>query len=143
MVTKSVGVYPATKALKYKRQEGMYTTLLMSTGLTFGTISALFGLSHNVINQNQYSYIVATVIASAVIPTLIANAFFLPRYLLPKPHAKTLRHRCRTRDFRTRPARGSRGGLHDLPVGRITKGALHAQKDPGGLRRVRIGGSGV
>jgi Kef-type K+ transport system membrane component KefB len=61
----------------------MYTTLLMSTGLTFGTISALFGLSHGIINQAQYSSLVATVIASAVIPTVIANAFYLPRHLLP------------------------------------------------------------
>jgi hypothetical protein len=60
----------------------MYTTLLMSTGLTFGTISSLFGLSHNVIDQAQYSALVATVIGSAVVPTLIANAFFLPRHLL-------------------------------------------------------------
>ena len=63
----------------------LYTTMLMSTGLTFGTISALFGLSHGVISQAQYSAIVAAVVASAVVPTLIANAFFLPRYLLPKP----------------------------------------------------------
>jgi len=61
----------------------MYTTLLMSTGLTFGTISSLFGLSHGIINQSQYSVLVATVIASAVIPTVIANAFYLPRHLLP------------------------------------------------------------
>jgi hypothetical protein len=54
----------------------------MSTGLTFGTISALFGLSHHLIDQAQYSALVATVIGSAVIPTLIANAFFLPRHLL-------------------------------------------------------------
>ncbi|CAN7752401.1 MULTISPECIES: hypothetical protein [unclassified Variovorax] len=54
----------------------------MSTGLTFGTISALFGLSHQVIDQAQYSYLVAAVIGSAVVPTLIANAFFLPRHLL-------------------------------------------------------------
>ena len=54
----------------------------MSTGLTFGTISALFGLSHRVIDQAQYSALVAAVIGSAVIPTLIANAFFLPRHLL-------------------------------------------------------------
>jgi len=60
----------------------MYTTLLMSTGLTFGTISALFGLSHQIIDQVQYSALVAAVIGSAVIPTLIANAFFLPRHLL-------------------------------------------------------------
>jgi uncharacterized membrane protein len=59
----------------------------MSTGLTFGTISALFGLSHQIIDQAQYSYLVAAVIGSAVIPTLIANAFFLPRHLLPKAGA--------------------------------------------------------
>jgi hypothetical protein len=63
----------------------MYTTLLMSTGLTFGTISSLFGLSHGIIDQSQYSILVAGVIGSAVIPTLIANAFFLPRHLLPQP----------------------------------------------------------
>ncbi len=54
----------------------------MSTGLTFGTISALFGLSHGVITRAQYSAVVAAVVASAVVPTLIANAFFLPRHLL-------------------------------------------------------------
>jgi len=51
--------------------------------LTFGTISALFGLNHNIIDQKQYSWIVGTVIASAVIPTMIANRFFMPRHLLP------------------------------------------------------------
>lgn len=86
MVTKSVGVYPVTKALRYAHLEGMYTTLLMSTGLTFGTISALFGLTHQIITRDQYSHLVAAVIGSAVIPTVIANAFFLPRYLLPPPH---------------------------------------------------------
>jgi glutathione-regulated potassium-efflux system ancillary protein KefC len=56
----------------------------MSTGLTFGTISSLFGLSHGIIDQGQYSALVAAVIASAVIPTVIANAFYLPRHLLPE-----------------------------------------------------------
>jgi hypothetical protein len=60
---------------------------MMSTGLTFGTISALFGLNHQIISEAQYSYLVATVIASAVIPTAIANAWFLPRHLLPKKEA--------------------------------------------------------
>ena len=82
--TKIVGVYPVTKLFGSPEKEAMYTTLLMSTGLTFGTISALFGLSHGIINQAQYSSLVATVIASAVIPTVIANAFYLPRHLLPK-----------------------------------------------------------
>ena len=84
MATKCVGVYPTTKAFHAPTREALYTTMLMSTGLTFGTISALFGLSHGVIDQGQYSSIVAAVVASAVVPTLIANAFFLPRHLLPK-----------------------------------------------------------
>jgi hypothetical protein len=54
----------------------------MSTGLTFGSISALFGLSHGIISQQQYSYLIAAVIGSAIVPTMIANAFFLPRHLL-------------------------------------------------------------
>jgi glutathione-regulated potassium-efflux system ancillary protein KefC len=86
--TKIVGVYPVTKLFGAPNQEAMYTTLLMSTGLTFGTISALFGLSHGIISQGQYSSLVATVIASAVIPTVIANAFYLPRHLLPEQRSK-------------------------------------------------------
>jgi Kef-type K+ transport system membrane component KefB len=85
MFTKIAGVYPVTRAYGSPRQEGMYTTLLMSTGLTFGTISALFGLSHQLIDQAQYSALVAAVIGSAVVPTMIANAFFLPRHLLKIP----------------------------------------------------------
>lgn len=84
IITKMVGVYPVTKAFGASKKEAMYTTLLMSTGLTFGTISALFGLSHQIIDRSQYSALVAAVIASAVIPTMIANAFYLPRHLLPK-----------------------------------------------------------
>jgi Kef-type K+ transport system membrane component KefB len=57
----------------------MYTTLLMSTGLTFGTISALFGLNNGIINQEQYTILVAAVIGSAVVPTLIAQQWFMPR----------------------------------------------------------------
>ena len=85
MVSKMIGLYPTVKAFKYQREEGLYYTLMMSTGLTFGTISALFGLSHGVIDQAQYSYLVATVIGSAVVPTMFANAWFMPRHLLPKP----------------------------------------------------------
>jgi Kef-type K+ transport system membrane component KefB len=85
MATKFAGVFPATKFFRQPPKESMYTTLLMSTGLTFGTISSLFGLSHKIIDQAQYSALVAAVIGSAVIPTLIANAWFLPRHLLPKP----------------------------------------------------------
>ena len=79
-----LGVYPVTLAHRSPRREGIYTTLLMSTGLTFGTISSLFGLSHGIIDQGQYSILVAAVIGSAVVPTLIANAFYLPHHLLPE-----------------------------------------------------------
>jgi len=87
--SKIVGVYPVTKVYKAPNKEAMYTTLLMSTGLTFGTISSLFGLSRGIIDQGQYSALVAAVIASAVIPTVIANAFYLPRHLLPEPGPDT------------------------------------------------------
>ncbi len=89
MATKMVAVYPVTRWFKSEKREGMYTTLLMSTGLTFGSISALFGLTHNIIDQTQYSHIVATVVASAVVPTVIANAFYLPRHLL-RPAAREI-----------------------------------------------------
>jgi Kef-type K+ transport system membrane component KefB len=82
MISKLLGLLPTVKAFQYQRQEGLYFTLMMSTGLTFGTISALFGLNHGIIDQAQYSYLVATVIGSAVVPTMIANAWFMPRHLL-------------------------------------------------------------
>ena len=84
LLTKFAGVYPVTIAFGTPRTEATYTTLLMSTGLTFGTISSLFGLSHGIIDQAQYSALVAAVIGSAVVPILIANAFYLPKHLLPE-----------------------------------------------------------
>ena len=89
MLTKAVAVFPAVRAHRYEGNSSTYYTLMMSTGLTFGTISALFGLNHQIITQRQYSYIVGTVIASAVVPTMIANRFFLPRHLLPHASAGT------------------------------------------------------
>jgi glutathione-regulated potassium-efflux system ancillary protein KefC len=88
--SKIIGVYPVTKFYGAPNKEAMYTTLLMSTGLTFGTISALFGLSHGIIDRDQYSALVAAVIGSAVIPTMIANAFYLPHHLLPKAEPEKL-----------------------------------------------------
>jgi glutathione-regulated potassium-efflux system ancillary protein KefC len=88
VATKCLAVYPATRYFGHTKKEGMYATLLMSTGLTFGSIAALFGLSHGLIDQRQYSLIVAAVIGSAVVPTLIANAFYLPRHLLKKSESR-------------------------------------------------------
>jgi Kef-type K+ transport system membrane component KefB len=89
LVAKFVGVWPITRAFRFGARESNYTTLLMSTGLTFGTISALFGLTHGItdadgvlhsyINQEQYSILVTVVIGSAIVPTVIAQTFFRPQ----------------------------------------------------------------
>jgi Kef-type K+ transport system membrane component KefB len=78
MITKICGVLPFTLTFGFGKRRGMYTTLLMATGLTFGSISALFGLTHGYINQSQYTILVTVVILSAVLPTLIAERFFRP-----------------------------------------------------------------
>ena len=77
-ICKVVGVWPLARVFRFGRREGWYTTMLMSTGLTFGSISALFGLTHGYITQAQYTILVTVVIATAIIPTLIAQAFFQP-----------------------------------------------------------------
>jgi Kef-type K+ transport system membrane component KefB len=79
LVTKIIGVWPLTRIFQFGMRESNYTTLLMSTGLTFGTISALFGLNNHYITQSQYSILVTVVIASAIVPTIIAQAFFKPQ----------------------------------------------------------------
>lgn len=81
--SKIFGLYPVVAAFRQDQRERWYYTLLMSTGLTFGTISALYGLTHGIVTPAQYSYLVAAVIASAVVPTLVATKAFLPRHLLP------------------------------------------------------------
>ena len=78
MFTKVGGVLPFTSMFGFGRRRSIYTTLLMATGLTFGTISALFGLTHGYINQAQYTVLVTVVILSAVVPTVIAERFFRP-----------------------------------------------------------------
>ena len=50
----------------------------MSTGLTFGSIAALYGLTHGLIDQSQYSQLVTVVILSAFVPTMIAQQLFQP-----------------------------------------------------------------
>jgi Kef-type K+ transport system membrane component KefB len=76
MAAKFLGVYFLAK--KYIPGGSMYTTLLMSTGLTFGTIASIFGLNSGFINQSQYSILVGVVMASAVIPTFVAQKWFMP-----------------------------------------------------------------
>jgi Kef-type K+ transport system membrane component KefB len=77
MATKFLGVLPVAR--RYAGAHAMYTTLLMSTGLTFGTISSLYGLQAGIIDRTQFSLLVTTVILSAVVPTIIAQRFYDPR----------------------------------------------------------------
>ncbi len=80
MITKFAGILPLTRLFRFQRKEGMYTTLMMSTGLTFGSISALFGLTNHIIDERQYTILLTAVIGSAVVPTLIAQRWFQPAF---------------------------------------------------------------
>jgi glutathione-regulated potassium-efflux system ancillary protein KefC len=93
VVFKICGLYPVIGFFRQERTERWYYTLLMSTGLTFGTISALYGLTHDIVTKEQYSFLVSAVIASAVVPTAIAGFLFLPAHLLPKPAMSGKRRR--------------------------------------------------
>jgi Kef-type K+ transport system membrane component KefB len=75
---KLASIWPLTRLFQFHPREGMYTTLLMATGLTFGTISSLFGLEHNLITREQYATLVTVVVLTAIIPTLIAERWFDP-----------------------------------------------------------------
>ena len=79
VIAKIIGVLPTCRAFRIPWRESNYTTLMMSTGLTFGSIASLFGFNYGYINQAQYSILVTVVIGSAVIPTVIAQIFFQPR----------------------------------------------------------------
>ena len=76
---KVVGVWPTARAFGMPVREANYTTLLMATVLTFGTIAALYGLTNGYIDQEAYTILVTVVILSAVVPTLIATRFFEPQ----------------------------------------------------------------
>jgi Kef-type K+ transport system membrane component KefB len=80
MATKFVGILPLTRYFNFVPREGMYTTMMMSTGLTFGSISALFGLTNKIIDQTQYTVLLTAVIGSAVVPTLIGQLWFRPHF---------------------------------------------------------------
>src|SRR5881275_1183376 len=95
MATKIVGVFPLARLHYMKVKEASYTTLLMATGLTFGTISSLYGLQNGIINQNQYTILVSVVILSAFVPTLIAQKFFQPTVEMMHAWGRLYRKRMR------------------------------------------------
>jgi Kef-type K+ transport system membrane component KefB len=81
-ITKIIGVYPLAR--KFLPENAMFITLLMSTGLTMGTISSVYGLTAGLIDRTQFSILVAVVVLSAIIPTFIAQKWFQPKYELPE-----------------------------------------------------------
>jgi Kef-type K+ transport system membrane component KefB len=79
VIAKIVGVFPLARyVFRYPSSNANYLTLMMATGLTFGTISSLYGLTHHYINQAQYTALVTVVILTAVVPTAVAQALFKP-----------------------------------------------------------------
>jgi len=101
VATKFVGVLPV--ALRFVRPHAIFTTLLMSTGLTFGTISSLYGLNAGIIDHGQFTVLIGAVIGSAVIPTLVAQRFFAPSL-----HALTADEIADVEDEEFEPRRGER-----------------------------------
>jgi Kef-type K+ transport system membrane component KefB len=88
MGPKLVGVYPLAR--RFTAPHAVFTTLLMSTGLTFGTISSLYGLNAGIIDRTQFSLLIAVVVLSAIVPTAIAQRFFQPHAdrVLQREHAE-------------------------------------------------------
>jgi Kef-type K+ transport system membrane component KefB len=76
MLPKAAGVYPLAR--RFCAPHAAFTTLLMSTGLTFGTITSLYGLQAGIIDQTQFSLLLTVVVLSAIVPTAIAQRFFQP-----------------------------------------------------------------
>ncbi len=76
MAPKLMGIYPLAR--RFTAPHAVFTTLLMATGLTFGTISSLYGLNAHIIDRTQFSLLIAVVVLSAIVPTAIAQRFFQP-----------------------------------------------------------------
>jgi Kef-type K+ transport system membrane component KefB len=76
MVPKLVGIYPLAR--RFTAPHATFTTLLMSTGLTFGTISSLYGLNAHIIDRTQFSLLITVVVLSAIVPTAVAQRWFQP-----------------------------------------------------------------
>ena len=94
---------PTTRAFGFPARQANYTTLLMSTGLTFGTISALYGLTNRYIDQAAYTVLVTVVILSAVVPTLIATRFIEPETRTRMTTTGPLRRQTAARRANERP----------------------------------------
>jgi len=78
VVAKIVGVWPVARLIRFPFRDSSYLTLMMATGLTFGTISSLYGLTHHYIDEAQYTALVTVVILTAIVPTIVAQVLFHP-----------------------------------------------------------------
>ncbi len=78
LAPKILGVFPLAR--RYCAPYETFTTLLLSTGLTFGAIAALYGLTSGILDQKQFSLLLAAVVLSAIVPTAIAQRFFQPSH---------------------------------------------------------------
>jgi Kef-type K+ transport system membrane component KefB len=76
MVPKLTLVFPLAR--RAEPRHAKFITLLMSTGLTFGTISSLYGLNAGIIDRTQFSLLVTVVVLSAIVPTAIAQWRYSP-----------------------------------------------------------------
>lgn len=76
IISKTIAIYPLSIFFKNNKIESIYSVLLMSTGLTFGSIAALFGLTHGILTSIQYSILIAVVVGSAIFPIIVAYSFF-------------------------------------------------------------------
>ena len=75
-LSKYIGVYYPSKI--FLKQNYNYVTMMMSTGLTFGLVAAVFGLNNALINQTEYSVITGILVLSAILPTFVAEKYYTP-----------------------------------------------------------------
>ena len=92
-------------ARRHVPEHATFTTLLMSTGLTFGTISSLYGLNAGIIDRTQFSLLVTVVVLSAIVPTAIAQHWFSPD--VGAERADAIQRQQRARGTEPHPATGS------------------------------------
>jgi len=76
-LAKFSGVY--FLAARYFPEDRWSFTLLMSTGLTFGLMAAVYGFKEGILDGTQYSVLTGVLIASAVLPAFAAQRWFLPK----------------------------------------------------------------
>jgi Kef-type K+ transport system membrane component KefB len=123
MVPKLVGIYPLAR--RFTAPHAVFTTLLMSTGLTFGTISSLYGLNTGIIDRTQFSLLITVVVLSAIVPTAIAQRFFQPHPELGHVRHRPVEEFCLTRRRRPRLPPRARASASDA-VGRSPREAAAA-----------------